>query len=113
LDALTGFGQDCAAGTLRFRRPDEPERPVPFLAAHGWGTWSASATGLVLDCTGGRIDVRELTISGDDPPRYVAAHGAAGLAVDAGRTDDGCRLAFAAPLSLGAGERLVLTARPW
>lgn len=108
LEAITGFGQDSAAGRLTFRHPDVTGHAVPFLSSHGWGSWSATGDGLVLECSAGRVDVRELTITGAGVPDYT-------LDVDATATrlGDGTRLVLTVPLSITTGERIVLTARPW
>jgi hypothetical protein len=107
LDALTGFSCDGVRGRLTFRHPDAPGRPVPFLAIGGWGTWSVTDAGLVLECRGGRVDVRELVITGPDVPGYASAGGGTVT-----RNASGIRIVPASPITVGAGERLVLAAQP-
>jgi non-lysosomal glucosylceramidase len=110
LEALAGFDEDGPAGTVTLGRP---ESAVPILSSHGWGLWSASETGLALECKGGSMDMRVLMISGDDVPEYDATIDDAMVAVCPTRCATGTRLEFTGGLSLAAGRALTLTARPW
>lgn len=105
LEALAGFDEDGPAGAFTFR---QPESAVPFLASQGWGLWSATETGLALECCGGRLDIRSLTIAGDDVPAYDTAG-----PVQASRCAAGTRLSFPGGRILAAGESLNLVARAW
>jgi familyl 116 glycosyl hydrolase-like protein len=105
LEALAGFDEDGPAGAFTFRQPDSA---VPFLSSQGWGLWAPSETGLVLECGGGRIDIRSLTITGESLPGYDAA-----VPVRASRCSAGTRLSFPGTVSLVADESLELVARPW
>lgn len=54
------------------------------------------------------MDVRELTITGADVPRYALASGSTTM-----REARGIRIVPTSPVSIGTGERLVVAAQPW
>lgn len=113
LEALAGFEEDGLAGAFSFRHPDSAGHAVPFLSSQGWGSWSASETGLALECKGGTLGIAELTVSGDGVPDYHAAVAGAAVPVCPSRCADGTRLEFTGGLILPAGRTLTLVARPW
>lgn len=102
LEALAGFTEDAPAGAFTFRRPS---RAVPFLASAGWGLWSAGPT---LECTGGQMDIRQLTISGDDASSYRATVDDVAVPVRCSRGTKGVRLEFPDGVPLVAGQTLTL-----
>jgi hypothetical protein len=104
LEAMAGFGQDEPAGAFTFRQPDSA---VPFLSSHGWGTWAATDRGLALECGGGSMEIRSLTVVGSSTAFEAA------VPMRASRCDSGARLDFPGPLTLTAGARLDLVACPW
>ena len=102
LQALAGFSHDSTAGAYSFRRPDTA---VPFLAGSGWGLWSQQGDELVMACTGGRLDLRRLTITGGTAEYDVCVDGTAVPARCAGtgiEFPDGIRLIAGQVLSLVA-----------
>jgi uncharacterized protein (DUF608 family) len=108
LEALAGFDEDGPAGAVTFRLPDRADSAVPFLASQGWGLWSATETGLTLECCGGRMEIQSLTVTEADVPGYDAA-----VPMLASRCAAGTRLSFPGTLSLAAGQSLNLVARAW
>jgi hypothetical protein len=103
LQALAGFSGDGPAGAYTFRRPDVA---VPFLAGSGWGLWSRQGEQLVLACTGGRLDLRRLTIADGVAGYHVCVDGTAVPA----RCTDG-HIEFPDGIRLTAGQVLTLAAR--
>jgi uncharacterized protein (DUF608 family) len=63
LEALAGFVHDARAETLRLRFPG-PGAALPFLAGKGFGLLVEDEDELRLECRGGRLEVRMLTIDG-------------------------------------------------
>ncbi|WP_243727279.1 GH116 family glycosyl-hydrolase [Actinocrispum wychmicini] len=105
LEALAGFSEDASAGVFRFRRP---EWSVPFVASGGWGLWSPSSAGLTLECTGGRLEIRELLISGDSASGYRAFLDGSALPLRFSRDASGVRVGFSERVALVRGQVLAL-----
>ena len=100
LEAIAGFAHDGPAGAYTFRRPDTA---VPFLAGSGWGLWSQEGGELVMTCTGGRLDLRQLTVVGG-ATEYDAS--VDGTAVPTRCTTAG--IEFPDGIRLFAGQKLTL-----
>jgi len=103
LEALAGFSHDAPAGVYTLRRPDTA---MPFLASSGWGLWSQRGDELVMACTGGRLDLRRLTVVGG-AGAYVAF--VDGTAVPTRCT--GAGIEFPDGIRLIVGQTLTLAAR--
>lgn len=101
LTALAGFGHDGPAGALTLRYP---QVAVPLLAGSGWGLWSRDDERLVLECTGGRLDLHRLTIVGGAAGYDASVEG---VTVQVRCTD--ASIAFPGGLRLAAGQVLTLT----
>jgi len=101
LQALAGFGYD--SGAFSFLRPDSP---VPFVAGHGWGLWSATSDSLMMECTGGHLDVHRVTVAGSQAGYRAAVDGDPAPA----RSADGW-IEFEGQVCLTAGQTLRLAPR--
>jgi hypothetical protein len=79
---------------------------VPFLASSGWGLCSQEGDELVIACTGGRLDLHRLTVTGG-----AAEYGASvdGTAVPSRCAGGGIQ--FPDGIRLIAGQTLTLAAR--
>jgi uncharacterized protein (DUF608 family) len=112
LQALAGFTHDGPAGAYIFRRPDTPDSSVPFLASSGWGLFSQRGDELVLACTGGRLDLRRLTVVGG-PAEYDGC-GACGACLDGTAVPSrraGAGIEFPGGITLVGGQTLTLALR--
>lgn len=103
LQALAGFGHDVNAAAFTFRLP---QTAVPFVGGDGFGLWSADGSSLLLECTGGFLDVRRLTVLGGAPAYQTSVDGSA-VATEGAVAADGA-VEFAAALRLAAGQVLRL-----
>jgi uncharacterized protein (DUF608 family) len=88
LNALTGTSWDAVEGRLRLR-PAGVAWLVPVLTSSGWGTARTEGDGgLVVECRGGRMDVRSVALPGSATDVLVRVDGAA-VAATVAATDDG------------------------
>jgi non-lysosomal glucosylceramidase len=103
LQALAGFSHDGPAGAYTFRRPDTA---LPFLAGSGWGLWLRCGDEFVMACTGGRLDLRRLTVVGSEGAYKAFVDG---TAVPIRSTSTG--IEFPGGIRLIDGQTLMLAAR--
>jgi len=63
LEALAGYRHDAGAAAFEFRLPATGES-YAFVSSEGWGSLAADGNRLRLECAGGTIAVRRLTVGG-------------------------------------------------
>jgi hypothetical protein len=111
-EALTGFHEDAHSAALGFRHPASSGSALPFLTSSGWGLLVADEDEVRLDCTGGRVVLRSLTMLDTpwDPGTIeVSASGASAAVADGSLL---CRFRTAVTIEAGESLSLRLSARP-
>ena len=62
LEALAGLRHDAHRASLELRHPGSDGTSLPFLASEGFGLLAADGDAIRLECTGGGLTLRELTV---------------------------------------------------